>query len=167
MCQNVYYTYACSHVQMTTWSCSAHNTPDNGYCAIKERAGHVKLDSELCHDCEEKARKERAEQRRLEYLQKRLAQARARADAEANADDDTEVETEGQSEQEQRESLGNGQPLTGTAFILSRDPKPIPAIKRIRALETNKLENMDCSFEGRWGVKPSTIYRIYAARSYI
>ncbi|KAF9872664.1 hypothetical protein CkaCkLH20_09843 [Colletotrichum karsti] len=141
MCQKVFYTYVCKHMECSTFPCDKRNCCVHG----PPKNHHVFLDDQLCHDCNEKSRQMRQDCRRRESCQDLQSQSRP------------------QSQMQNHDQQQTGQTQQQQAFQDSQSISPDGKKKAIRPLETNKLANMDCRMEGNFGLTPSDVYYFSAA----
>ncbi|KAL0932052.1 uncharacterized protein CTRU02_213005 [Colletotrichum truncatum] len=134
MCQVVFYTYACSHVESVTYRCSKCVYPKDSHCFLRHKSQHTFLEDQLCHDCTERTRQIRQDQ-----------QPQSRPQSQLQVRNSQQVSSQTQQPQVRQDSQSSS-----------------PNGKGIRPLESNKLANMDCYLEGTLGLTPSDVYRFYA-----
>ncbi|WYZ40744.1 hypothetical protein EsH8_IV_001085 [Colletotrichum jinshuiense] len=154
MCQNVFFTYACSHVECVTFRCLKSTNTAGSYCIHRQEPQHTTLKDQLCHDCTELSRHMRQMRGRRERCQQQQTQTQAQSRPQSQLS-----MYEQQSSQTQMQTQHVQQPQTG------RDQQSSsPDSKPIRPLESSKLANMDCGLEGSFGLAPSEVYRYYTSR---
>ncbi|KAF6838745.1 hypothetical protein CPLU01_02278 [Colletotrichum plurivorum] len=140
MCHKVYYIYACSHEEMVIYRCpkSKCRSPGEFYCRHRPEPVYTRLGDD-CFDCDELRREmeehyHRTEARRIQQQQQSQSGI--------------------QSQMHDSGSQGQDDEYEDPRIAYSGKGKE----KALRPLETSKLSNMDCSFEGSFGLTPSDIH---------
>ncbi|GKT53061.1 hypothetical protein ColTof4_13527 [Colletotrichum tofieldiae] len=172
MCQNVFYTYSCGHVECVTYRCLKCKDAPKSICMHRQEPQYTALKDQVCHDCNEmgKKRRKRARARQEQYLQEQAeaglpAEVQTRghlSEAQVSLYEQQSVESQHhqlESQQTQRAQQVQ-QPQT------RQDPESSsPDGKTIRPLESNKLGNMKFHSEGAaLGLPPHGLYQFYTGQ---
>ncbi|KAK2039536.1 hypothetical protein LZ31DRAFT_606352 [Colletotrichum somersetense] len=172
MCQNVFYTYSCGHMECVTYRCLKCNGTHESICIYRQEPQHTPLRDQVCHDCNEmgKKRRQRARARREQYLQEedgtRLqleVQARGHTpEPQVSLHEQQSFEFQHQRFESQQTRWVQRAPPSQTR----RDPESSsPDGKTIRPLESNKLGNMNFHSEAATlGLPPHGLYQFYTGQ---
>ncbi|OHE98715.1 hypothetical protein CORC01_05981 [Colletotrichum orchidophilum] len=159
MCQNVFYTYACQHVECVTYDCTKGRKSIGSGCIHRQPSQHTSLTDQLCHDCSEMARKMR--QRRLDAKAMRHIRDQTHRRNEMMA----QAQLQGSMNQQQSSQNQQSQQTQQAQQPQSRqDQQSIsPNGKTVRPLESNKLANMDPDCDSELGLPPHRLYQLHVA----
>ncbi|KAJ0165254.1 hypothetical protein CTA2_11886 [Colletotrichum tanaceti] len=178
MCQNVFYTYSCSHMECVTYRCLKCNDTARSICMHRQEAQYTTLGDQVCHDCNEtsKQRHHRGRARRGHRLREQM-EDELQTESQARGhllEAQTVVHEQGfleshhhhrESQQAQRAQQAQ-QPQTRQQPQMRQDAQSSsPDGKTIRPLESNKLGNMQ--FHGAGGavdLPPHGLYQFYTGQ---
>ncbi|KDN65495.1 hypothetical protein CSUB01_01057 [Colletotrichum sublineola] len=172
MCQNVFYTYLCGHMECVTYRCRKCKGTHEPICIYRQEPQYTSLRDQVCHDCNEMGRKrrQRARARREQYLQEESetgiqAEIQARghiSEFHVSLHEQQSFESQHQHHESQQTRRAQQTQQSQT----HQDPESSsPDGKTIRPLESNKLGNMKFHGEASaLGLPPHGLYQFYTDR---
>ncbi|EFQ27028.1 hypothetical protein CGRA01v4_08050 [Colletotrichum graminicola] len=172
MCQNVFYTYSCGHMECVTYCCLKWKGAHESVCIYRQEPQYTPLRDQVCHDCNEmgKKRRQAARARRERYLQEE-EETRLQTEVEARGyiSEPRVSLHEQQSFESQHQHPESQQTRRAQQALQSqtrREPESSsPDVKTIRPLESNKLGNMQFHSEAdALGLPPHGLYQFYTGQ---
>ncbi|GKT47901.1 uncharacterized protein ColSpa_08082 [Colletotrichum spaethianum] len=172
MCQNVFYTYSCGHIECVTYRCLKCKDASKSICMHRQEPQYTTLKDQVCHDCNEMSKKcrQRARARQEQYLQEQTeAQLQAEVQARGHLSE-AQISVYEQeffdSQHQYLESQQNQRAQQAQQSQTRQDPESTsPDGKTIRPLESNKLGNMKFHDEGAaLGLPPHGLYQFYTGQ---
>ncbi|KAK1976562.1 hypothetical protein LZ30DRAFT_303977 [Colletotrichum cereale] len=178
MCQNVFYTYSCGHMECVTYRCLNCKGTRESICIYRQEPQYTLLRDQACHDCHEmgKKRRQRARARREQYLQEETetglqteAQTRghiSELQASLHEQQSSEYQHQHSESQQTRRAQQAQQSQSRQQPQTRQDPESSsPDGETIRPLESNKLGNMKFHSEAAaLGLPPHGLYQFYTGR---
>ncbi|KAK1676739.1 hypothetical protein BDP55DRAFT_727549 [Colletotrichum godetiae] len=153
MCQKVFYTYACQHVECVTYDCIKSRGSTRNGCMHREPSEHTSLKDQICHDCNEVIRITRQNRHGArvmgEWEQRIHHYNNVMEGAQIILDHQQASQAQQRQQGQQTQSRPDQQSIS-------------PSGKTIRPLESNKMGNM--RREENIPVAPSRLYQINVAR---
>ncbi|KAF4782905.1 hypothetical protein HER10_EVM0004162 [Colletotrichum scovillei] len=158
MCQKVFYTYACQHVECVTYDCSKSSGSTRSGCMKREPSEHTSLKDQICHDCNEiirSIRQNRHDNHPDGRVRSRHWEHRIRHYEHIMDRAQTILDQQQASQAEQRQQSQQPQNRLDQQSIS-------PSGKTIRPLESNKLSNI--KHDETFGLVPNTLYQLHVAQ---